>query len=83
MSFQLKGLKTSQEKDLFNLFLNGDIPTKKVNHYVNCSDSDINCWDENQAEYYYDLPINYIKHNKLDIRLNINVSLFIIDNVSL
>ena len=62
-------------KELFNLFLNGDIPDKKINKCINCSDSENNCWDETQAEYYYDLPINYLRHNKLDIRLNINVSL--------
>lgn len=62
-------------KELFDLFLNGDIPNKKISKNNNCSDSEINCWDENQAEYYYDLPINYLRHNKLDIKLNINVSL--------
>jgi curved DNA-binding protein CbpA len=62
-------------KELFNLIVNGDIPEKKQNNFVNCSDSEINCWDELQAEYYYDLPINYHKHNKLDIRLSINVTL--------
>lgn len=62
-------------KELFNLFLNGDIPDKKINKCINCSDSDNNCWDETQAEYYYDLPINYLRHNKLDIKLNINITL--------
>ena len=62
-------------KELFNLFLNGDIPDKKINKCINCSDSDNNCWDETQAEYYYDLPINFLRHNKLDIKLNINISL--------
>lgn len=62
-------------KELFNLIINGNIPEKKENKYVICSDSDVNCWDETQAEYYYDLPINYLKHNKLDIHLTINVTL--------
>ncbi len=62
-------------KELFNLFLNGTVPIKKTNLNMNCSDSDVNCWYEHQAEYYYDLPINYQRQNKLDIRLSINVTL--------
>ena len=62
-------------KELFNLFLNGTVPVKNSNININCSDSDINCWDETQAEYYFDLPITLHKQNNLDIRLTINLTL--------
>lgn len=61
-------------KELFNLFLKGVVPeTYKQNS--NCSDSEVESWDESQAEYYYDMPIKYSKQNKLDIKLVINLSL--------
>ena len=61
-------------KELINLFLNGSVPIKNKQN-INCSDTDKECWDEDQAEYYYNLPINYYKINKLDIRITINVTL--------
>lgn len=62
-------------KELFELITKGIVPIKKQNSSVLCSDSDINCWDELQAEYYFDLPINYQKPNKLDIKLILNLTL--------
>ncbi|MBU3733966.1 MAG: hypothetical protein FGM30_05650 [Candidatus Fonsibacter sp.] len=61
--------------ELFELATRGIVPNKKENKNNLCSDSDINFWDEDQAEYYYSLPINYQKPNKLDIRLQLNLSL--------
>jgi len=62
-------------KELFELITKGIVPPKKQSKNVLCSDSDTNCWDESQAEYYYDLPIHYQKPNKLDIKLVLNLSL--------
>ena len=62
-------------KELFNFLTKGKVPVKKKETNIACSDSEINCWDENQAEYYFDLPINYQKPNKLDIKLNLNFEL--------
>jgi DnaJ-class molecular chaperone len=62
-------------KELFNLFVNGIVPLKKQTSNMNCSDSDVNCWYESQGEYYYDLPINYQRQNKLDIRISTNLTI--------
>ena len=61
-------------QELFNLFLNGDIPTKKTK-INNCSDSEIEAYKEDYAEYYYDLPINYQRQNKLYIKISFNIKL--------
>jgi len=61
-------------KELFDFLTKGKVPIKKDTNVL-CSDSDINCWDESQAEYYFDLPINYQKQNKSDIKLNLNLKL--------
>lgn len=61
-------------KELFDFLTKGKVPTKKDSNVL-CSDSDINCWDETQAEYYFDLPINYQIPNKIDIKLNLNFEL--------
>ncbi len=62
-------------KELFHFFTQGTFPKKNINTSSNCSDSDINLWDETQAEYYYDLPIYYQKNNKLDIKINLSLTL--------
>lgn len=40
-----------------------------------CSDSDIDKWKEDQAEYYYQLPIIYKKYNNKDIKLELDIKL--------
>lgn len=62
-------------KELFELYTLGTFPKRNVYSNVTCSDSDVNQWDELQAEYFYDLPIHYQKPNKLDIRINLNLSI--------
>lgn len=62
-------------KELFNLFTQGTFPKRDVKTSSNCSDSDVNVWDELNAEYYFELPIYYQKINKLDIRISINLSM--------
>lgn len=61
-------------KEIFTMYSSGTVPIKP-SYSVNCSDSDINCWDEKQAEYYYDLPINYYKPSTLNIKISINLTL--------
>jgi len=61
-------------KELFDFLTKGKVPPKKETNVL-CSDSDINCWDETQAEYYFDLPITYQIPNKTDIKLNLNFEL--------
>lgn len=61
-------------KELFAFLTKGTVPVKKESNIL-CSDSDVNCWDESQAEYYFDLPITYQIPNKSDIRLVLNFSL--------
>ena len=72
----MKLINSLNFKELFELITKGKIPEKKPSTSTNlCSDSEVNCWDEFQAEYYYDLPFNYQKINKLDIRLSLNLTL--------
>jgi len=62
-------------KELFDFLTKGKVPNN-TNHNNNiCSDSDVNCWDESQAEYYFDLPIHYQVPNKNDIKLVLNYGL--------
>lgn len=61
-------------KELFMFLTKGTVPVKKESNIL-CSDSDVNCWDESQAEYYFDLPITYQVPNKSDIRLILNFTL--------
>jgi DnaJ-class molecular chaperone len=67
--------KSLNLKEIFNFFTQGTFPKRNINKTSNCSDSDINIWDETQAEYYYDLPIYYQKPCKLDIKINLNLTL--------
>lgn len=62
-------------KELFELLTKGIIPRKKEMNSFLCSDSDVNYWDDSQADYYYDLPIYFQIPNKIDIKLVLNVTL--------
>jgi curved DNA-binding protein CbpA len=61
--------------DIIQLFTNSIIPIKKSTDTIECSDSDVNCWDETQAEYYEMLPIKYHQYNKNNINLELKCSL--------
>jgi curved DNA-binding protein CbpA len=67
-------LQSLNFRDIFTMFVSGKVPIKKQNG-ENCSDSDTDCYNENQADYYYDLPFEYQKINKLDIRIKKNISI--------
>lgn len=61
-------------KELFNFFTKGKVERKSENESNLCSDSEINIWNSDQAEYFYSLPLEYQKINKDNINLNINIS---------
>jgi len=61
--------------ELLKLFNEG-ILTKKDNISSDlCSDSDVNIWNSDQAQYYYNLPVEFQKINKNNITLNLNIQL--------
>ena len=71
----LKLFNSLNFKELFELLTKGIVPRKKDTNNFICSDSDVNYWDETQADYYYDLPINLQIQNKIDIKLTLNMTL--------
>jgi hypothetical protein len=62
-------------KDVFELLLKGIVPNMKNYNNTSCSDTEVEYYDDNHAEFYHILPINYQRLNKLDIRINRNISL--------
>lgn len=62
-------------KDVFELLLKGIVPNIKNNNNMSCSDTDVDVYDESHSESYYILPINYQRPNKLDIKINRNITL--------
>ena len=66
--------------ELLNFFKKGIVPKKKFNNIVNCSESELEVFDELCAEYYYNLPISIQKINPLDIRVDICIKLGDITN---
>ena len=65
-------------KELFELLTKGIIPRKKEMNSFMCSESDVNYWDDTQADYYYDLPIYFQVTNKIDIKLVLDITLNIL-----
>ena len=61
--------------DILHYFNNNVIPDKKINDTIDCSDSDIDCWDETQAEYYKELPLKYYQYNVNNIKLELKCGL--------
>lgn len=61
--------------ELLQLFRKGIVPKKDFDNIINCSDSDVDIFDETIAEYYYQLPISIQKVNKLDIRIDLQIKL--------
>lgn len=58
--------------DIFRLFNKEKITIKELNK--NHTDSEIDYFNENQGDYYYNLPLKYLNTNKENIILNINVN---------
>lgn len=61
--------------ELLQLFRKGIVPKKDFTNVINCSESDVDIFDETFAEYYYQLPISIQKVNKLDIRIELQIKL--------
>ncbi len=61
--------------ELLQLFKSGIVPKKNFNNQINCSESEVEIYDETFAEYYYSLPISLQKINKLDIILDLDIKL--------
>ena len=61
--------------EVLQLFRKGVVPKKDFVNITNCSDSDVDIFDETFAEYYYQLPISMQKVNKLDIRIDLQIKL--------
>lgn len=62
--------------DLIKLFTTNEIPTFDSQHQdILCSDSEVELWDRDQSEYYYNLPIIYKKYNKNDLRVELDISI--------
>jgi len=61
--------------ELLSFFTKGIIPKKDLSNIINCSESDVEIYEETCAEYYYHLPIYYQKINKLDIKLDLTIKI--------
>jgi hypothetical protein len=61
--------------EILTFFSKGIVPRKDFNNVINCSESDIEIYESNCAEYYYNLPIYFQKINKLDIKLDLNIKI--------
>jgi DnaJ-class molecular chaperone len=62
--------------ELVKLYTSNKFPKfNEDNSSILCSDSDIDLWNEDQADYYYQLPVSYKKYNKNDIKLELNIKL--------
>ena len=48
---------------------------KNFNNIINCSESDVDIFDEVMAEYYYSLPISFQKVSPLNIKIDLNIKL--------
>jgi curved DNA-binding protein CbpA len=66
--------------ELLSFFTKGIVPKKDINNIINCSESDVEIYEETSAEYYYHLPIYYQKINKLDIKLDLTIKIGDITN---
>ena len=61
--------------ELFELFKKGIVPRKEFNNIINCSESDVDVYDETSAEYFYSLPFSFQKNNKNDIKIDLSIKI--------
>ena len=61
--------------DIMNLFIYGKLPKFNEDSFNLCSDSEIDVWDENQAIYYYKLPMKFSQFNKNNIKLDLDITI--------
>jgi DnaJ-class molecular chaperone len=62
-------------KEILTLFRQGKFPKKKIDVNLTLSDTDNEEFTDLNSESYYYLPVYYQKINKLDINLNLNITL--------
>ncbi len=61
--------------ELLDFFKKGVVLKKNYNNIINCSESDVDIFDETTAEYYYSLPISFQKVSPLNIKIDLNIKL--------
>jgi len=61
--------------ELLDFFKKGIIRKKNFNNIINCSESDMDIFDETFAEYYYSLPISLQKVSPINIKVDLNIKL--------
>jgi hypothetical protein len=66
--------------ELLGLYKKGTVPRKDFNTVINCSDSDVDKYDENMAEYFYNLPFCYYNNNINDIKIDLPIKIIDITN---
>jgi|UniRef100_A0A6C0EEI6 curved DNA-binding protein CbpA len=66
-------LKKINVDEVLNI-VKGFFPKKKLNNII-YSESDIDIYDDNYADFYDILPISFQKYNKLDIKIELNITL--------
>lgn len=66
--------------ELLELFKKGIVPRKEFNNIINCSESDVEIYDEIMAEYFFSLPFSFQKINKNDIKIDLNIKIIDIVN---
>lgn len=75
MSALFKNLDITQ---IFKIFSREDISVNKCKEISNFSDSEVDQFVENDANYYFDLPLKYFDYNSNNIEIEIDVTL---DNI--
>jgi curved DNA-binding protein CbpA len=73
-------IKSIDVSELLNLFTRGNVKKKKFDNIINCSESELDIFDETIAEYYYNIPIYLQRNNKLDIKIELPIKLGDITN---
>lgn len=67
--------KLVNTSELLNMFKNGIVKRKQFNNMTDCSESELEIYDETCAEYYHTLPISIMKGTPLDIKMEINIKI--------
>lgn len=71
----IKFFNTLNVGELLELFKKGIVPRKEFNNIINCSESDIDLYDNTMAEYFYYLPFSFQKINKNDIKIDLIINI--------
>ena len=74
-------IKNINIKELIDLFKKGKV-NKKDFSSINCSESDVDIYDEHMCDYYHHLPIIFQKNNVLDIKIELNINISDVVNIN-